>query len=126
MSARQRMGDKVEVGGLEESMNGRRFVLLSSHPAAHFAEFGGYRSIGLAEQMAAVVASPLCQLVCAGVDLVGYLVDAEYTPLRIAVEQPLLECRAEIQTIMQVFCLNEDIGIQQITHAITPNSRAVS
>ena len=42
------------------------------------------------------------------------------------VEQPLPERRAEIQPVMQIFGLDENIGVQQVTHSITPSCRAVS
>ena len=126
MPACQRMRHQVEIGHLQKGVDGRWLVLLASHPGAHLAELGGHSGIRFAEQAIAVVVHPLGQLVRAGGDLIGHLVDAEHPPVGVAVDQPLPERRAEIQTVVQVLCLDEDVGVQQIAHAITPSSRAAS
>lgn len=56
--------------------------------------------------------------------VVGDFLDARHFSGMVPLNQPFPECRAEIESVMQVLGLNEDIRVEQIMdQLITPTSR---
>ncbi len=126
MAVCQGVGHQIEVGHLQEGVDGRRLVVLTRRPGAHLAELRCNMRIGLTEQTIGSFPHPVGQFIGAGGDFVGYLVDAEHTTRGIIVDQPVPESGAEVQTVVQVLRLDENIGIEQVGHSMTPSSRAAS
>lgn len=65
---------------------------------------------------------PLCQFVGTRRELQFYLFYAEHYSRIIPGYQPLPECGTEIETVVQVFRLDEDVGIEQIGHSEHPQT----
>lgn len=122
----QRMGNQVEVGGLQKGVDSRRRVVLPSGPCADLGELRRQCRRRAAEERLAVVSGPVRQFVLTGFDFIGDLVDAEHRARIAPVQQPVPKRRAEIKAVVQVLGGYEDVSIQQIAHCVTPSSRAAS
>ncbi|EXI72984.1 MAG: hypothetical protein AW07_02916 [Candidatus Accumulibacter sp. SK-11] len=94
------------------------------NPSADSAELCCDRDASSQKQTMATFAYPIVQLVSARGDFIRHFIDAEHATARAVVDQPVPEGRAEVQPIMQVLGLDEDFGIEQVGHNITPSSRA--
>jgi len=126
MPIHQCVRHKIEVRHLQKSVYRRRLIALAHGPGAHIAETGRNARVGLQKQVLPVRAHPIGQFILARADLIRHLVDAEHAARRIVFNQPLPERWAEIQAVVKILGLNEDIGVKQIAHNMTPISRAAS
>jgi len=123
----ERMGYEVIVRDLEESVHGRRLVVLAGGPGADLAERGQHRGVRIDEETGAAVRGPRGELIAAGLDLVADLLDTEDPARRVVRDEPIPERRTEVEAIVQVLGLDEDVGVKQIRHqTITPRLRPSS
>lgn len=72
--------------------------------------------IRLQKEVISAICGPICELIGDSLNLVAYFFDAEYSSCRIALNQPVPECRAKIQSVVEVLCLNEHVGVEQVSH----------
>ena len=111
-----RLGHKVVVGYLEERAYRRGCVTLAVCPNTHVGEGRKSRGVWAKEETAATLGRPIGQLVGDGEHLVANFLNAEEGRGLVGSDQPVPECRTEIETVVKVFGRNEDVGIEEIGH----------
>jgi hypothetical protein len=116
MSMGKGVGYEVVVGYLKERIHGGGFVVLFSSPSADFAERRQYCGIGFQEEGSSAVRSPDGEFIVTGSDFIADLFDAEDPSGCVSLDEPIPECRTEIEAIMEILGLNEDIRIQKVGH----------
>src|SRR5712691_4356068 len=120
MPVRKRMRHQVIVGNLEKCADRGRLVASAGRPRTDRAERWYDCSIRSEEKPRVALLCPSRKIVVTGFDFIPDLLDAEDLPGRVVCDQPVPECRAEIHAVMEVLCLDKDIGIEQVRHQTSP------
>jgi hypothetical protein len=103
LSVCERMSHQVIIRYEKEGVDGGRLIALSRGPGADRTQCRQQPSIGFQKEVISTICGPICEPISYSLNLVAYSFDAEYLPCLIALNQPVPERRAKIQSIMEVF-----------------------
>lgn len=114
---------EVVVGCLKELVDDGLGEGLRLSPLRHFSQAVEHRHIGGEEEATSpdAIPRPIRQLVAVTKEFLGNLLDAEDLAVRIGVHQPVPEGRYDIQAVVLVLGLDEHVGVEQVTHPVTPS-----
>ncbi len=110
----KRVSHQIVVGYLQERAHGSWVIALLHGPRTDRPQGGHDRSIGPQKERLPKLGCPFRQLICTGLKLVTYFVDAEDSAGCIALNYPIPEGGAKIQTIVEILRLDEDVRVQQV------------
>ena len=116
MDIGERLSNQVEVRNLEEGVDCRWFVRLSSHPIADIPQ--GDKDLGIRweKELVAAFIRPFGEFIVPGFELVLDFFDAEHSAPHVGLDEPVPEAGTEVETVVQVLGTDEDIGVEEIGH----------
>lgn len=122
---RLRVRDQVILAAPQERADRPGRVPAAGRPLAHRPHAAHERRVRLTEQPGPG-RRPGREVIGPGPELVADLLDAEQPPSRVLGVDPVPECRAEIESVMQVLRLDENPRVKQVSHHATPSRPASS
>ncbi len=110
---------QVAVRHLKKRSDCSRFVVRCVGPLAHDSEAWNDLGIGLEEQRRPI-SCPVGEFIGSTKQLVRYAFDAVHRASARLVVDSVPERWTEIEAVVEICGLNEDVGVEQIRHHVTP------
>ena len=108
----QRMSDKPVVSDLKKCGDSAGFIALSVYPIADRIKSTCYGIVWSKKKAITAISGPLRQLISAPMQFICNLFNTGNPAGLVLLDQPVPECRTEIETIMQVLGLDQNICIK--------------
>jgi hypothetical protein len=127
MTMSKGMSHKVEICHLKKGVHRCRLVVLAGSLHAYRSQSWRKSSVRFQKETVAAISSPSRQIISTRFDLISHFLCAKNQLLGVGINESVPESRAEVQAVVQVLGLDEDVGIQEVTHVPTtprlrPNS----